>query len=233
MVLNIITPHLGVLFMKLFKECSICCDKGCSGKKKSKLLTKQDYFKKYIGPNFMIEGRYAQICTTLFVSLTYSSGMPILNACIFLFLLLTFYIDKFLFLRLYRIPPQFDLIISRVFLNVLFFAIFVHLCFGIWIYGNPYFLVDSTSNSSLDVVSEYLRDFINVNDNSYAAEIVNRLTTKHNALMVCFAIIVLLIIIFKFAFIEIFTVCFNKEVAKENKEFLEKTNIEVGAGKRG
>jgi hypothetical protein len=231
MILNIITPHLGYLLYKIYFDCKKCCDTGCDGDKKTKTQTKQEYFKLHIGPDFMVEGRYAQISTTLFVALMYSSGMPILYLCIFFFLLLTYWIDKILFLRYYRIPPQFDNFISNIFLNTVLFAILVHTLFGIWIYGNPYFLVDSSSSSSLDVVGQYLRKFIDIKSGSYAAEIVSRLTTRHNGLMICLALLILLVIILKISIGDLIAYLFFCGKEEHGDSLDEKDNVEIGTGK--
>jgi len=215
---------------KISKNILICLDKGCCCSKKTTSLTKEAYLKIHIGPQFIVEGRYAQICTTIFVCLFYSSGMPILYVSILLFMFITYWLDKWLFLRFYRIPPKYDLFISKVFLNFILFSILCHSAIGLWIYGNPLFLIDASSKTDLDSVGNYLRKFINFSKDSITIEIVNRITTNHNGLMICWVAISALILIFKLVIWDLITsVCCsdsNNDLALEDS-----LNIEIGAGK--
>ena len=194
MIINIITPHIAAIFSKIFKECKLCC---CKNNKIG--ITKQEYLKSNMGEDFFIEGRYAQLATTLFVALLYSSGMPILYLMIFGFILITILVDKFLVLRYYRLPKQFDVYITKVFINIVLICIVFHLLMGIWIYGNPYLLIDKSS-STLDSLGSYFSSFVSVKDDSYINQIAYRFSTKQNAVMLIFLILLVLGLIIKFIF---------------------------------
>lgn len=56
----------------------------------------EDYEEIYTGPEFLIEIRYSQIMTFFFITMIYSSGMPVLYITAFLQMLATYWVDKFL-----------------------------------------------------------------------------------------------------------------------------------------
>ncbi len=58
------------------------------------------------GPKFELAYRYAQVMSTLFVCLTFSTGMPLLNLVAALNFLACYCVDKFLFSNLYRTPQS-------------------------------------------------------------------------------------------------------------------------------
>jgi hypothetical protein len=96
MFINIFVPHLSAfmgVFLNFLKRCS---DGGCSGGKRTKKTNKKEYLDLYTGPNFGIDIRYAQLLTFIFVSLVYSSGIPILYFCVLLYLIITYFVDKYL-----------------------------------------------------------------------------------------------------------------------------------------
>lgn len=53
----------------------------------------------YLGPEFELETRYAQLMTTVIVCLGYSAGMPLLLPICAAHLLLTYWVDKIAFIR--------------------------------------------------------------------------------------------------------------------------------------
>jgi hypothetical protein len=57
-----------------------------------------------VGPEFGLEGRYAQVLTTLFVTLLFAGAMPVLLPFAALALALSFCVDKLAFFRYYCLP---------------------------------------------------------------------------------------------------------------------------------
>ncbi len=96
MLINMIVPHLTVIFGLLIKYLLRCCDSGCSCGKRTKKTLKNEYFELYVGPDFPIESRYAEMLTTIFVALVYSSGIPIMYFCILGYMTFTYLLDKLL-----------------------------------------------------------------------------------------------------------------------------------------
>ncbi len=200
MILNIITPHIAPLIFYLLANTKRCCDRNCCNKgKKTKKVTRQEYLNLYIGPNFDIGTRYSQMLSTIFVTLVYSSGMPILYICCCLFFILTYWVDKCLILKFYKNPPRIDLYISRLFDLIIIFAIIVHYGFGIWTYGDSSILTDN-SNTAIKAVSDWVKNLFTTND-SFAQEILKRITYSHNVICFAFLIIVFVYFIFKLFFV--------------------------------
>lgn len=96
MFINVFVPHLSAFMGVLLKFCKRCCDGGGSGGKRTKKTNRKEYLDLYTGPYFGIDIRYAQLLTFIFVSLLYSSGIPTLYICVFLYLIFTYFIDKYL-----------------------------------------------------------------------------------------------------------------------------------------
>lgn len=56
----------------------------------------------YIGPEFPMDIRLAQVCSTISITLMYSSGLPILFLFAFFSLMLTYWIDKYMLIWFYK-----------------------------------------------------------------------------------------------------------------------------------
>jgi hypothetical protein len=63
------------------------------------LSVAQDLEALYVGPAFELEGRYAQVLTTLFVTLLFAGAIPLLLPLAALALALSFWVDKLAFFR--------------------------------------------------------------------------------------------------------------------------------------
>jgi len=96
MILNILIPHVSALIQSLINLLFRCLDSGCSCGKKTKLFLKVDYLELYGGNQFPIDCRYSEILTTIFVTLIYSSGMPMLYVCVLFYFFLLYWVDKIL-----------------------------------------------------------------------------------------------------------------------------------------
>ena len=125
MIINVISPHVAFIISYISRLIKRSYDKNCSKKRKTKKLTTHEYLKLHIGPEFSIGTRYAQILSTIFIILFYSSGMPILYLCCFLFFTILYWIDKWMILRYYRTPPHMDLYMSKVFQLIILFSIII------------------------------------------------------------------------------------------------------------
>jgi hypothetical protein len=194
MLIYIFSPHVAPLLYYLIVKSKRICDAHCCTKgRRTKKITRKDYYKLYLGPNFDIGTRYSQILVTIFVVLIYSPGMPILYVCCFLFMFITYWVDKILLLRFYRKPPNIDLFVAELFDIMILFGMILHFAFAIWMYGNKGILY-SAPVKILDDIAEWIRYNIDAQDGSYAAEIVNRITLTHN--VICFIFLCVIVLIF-------------------------------------
>jgi hypothetical protein len=230
MILNIVTPHVSGYLAYLMNKISRCYDRCCSKNKYSSYLTKEEYFELYVGPDFSVGERYAQILNTIFIAFTLSSGMPILYICTFLFLFLTYWIDKFMILRFYKTPPQMDLYLSKMFELYIYILVIIHLCFGIWIYGNNAYFDEHVSDIGFiryfnDLINIQIKNFQEDDPNfktSFSFEIIRRMIKPHNIFMIIFLILVILYYLFSTIIIYVlkFILCtkyWKCEFNKKNK----------------
>lgn len=79
MFINVISVPIGILVAVLIKKVLRWCDRGCSSVyTKTKKKKQSQYEALYMGSDFILELRYAQILTNIFVCMTYSTGIPTL-----------------------------------------------------------------------------------------------------------------------------------------------------------
>lgn len=89
-----------------------------------------------IGPNFEMIPKYALALNTIFVTLFYCSGMPILLFFGAASLFLQYWVEKYLILRFYSRPPSYNHDINTITLRIMPVAIILHLAMGIYTYGS-------------------------------------------------------------------------------------------------
>ena len=82
--------------------------------------------------------RYAQVLSTIYVTLAYSSGMPLLYLLNFCILFVQYWVDKILVFNYYKKTPQFTRHLSRSVVNLLPWTLVLHALFGMMIYSYPY-----------------------------------------------------------------------------------------------
>ena len=97
MVINVVTPHIGAVFLTLSEGLKRCCDRSCSfNPKRTKKRVQEDYELAYMGPEFLIEVRYSQILSSFYIMMIHSSGMPVLYIIGTFQYLMTYWVDKLL-----------------------------------------------------------------------------------------------------------------------------------------
>jgi hypothetical protein len=89
-----------------------------------------------IGPSFEMIPKYALALNTIFVTLFYCSGMPILLFFGAASLFLQYWVEKYLILRFYCRPPSYNHDINTITLRIIPAAIIFHLAMGIYTYGS-------------------------------------------------------------------------------------------------
>ena len=94
----------------------------------------------YLGPPMPIEQKIClSFLTLIFVDLTYSATLPLMNF-ITLVNLVVFYIsDKYTLLYFYQKPPVINTALPQLVVNALIGAAFIHLGNGMWMFGNEAF----------------------------------------------------------------------------------------------
>ena len=84
-----------------------------------------------------LEELYAIMVNTIAVCITFSTGLPVLLPIACGFLVIFYWVQKFMLFRMYKTPPQIDLSLSQRMGAVLPFAIVAHLLIGSWVMSNP------------------------------------------------------------------------------------------------
>lgn len=87
-------------------------------------------------PEFNIAVRFALAINTVWCTMTYSAGMPILNLAALMYFVFAYFSDRFL-LRGSRNPPQYDTAPAMAAYWWCLYATVLHLGIAVWIYGNP------------------------------------------------------------------------------------------------
>ena len=87
----LITLDLGMNKYNLYKDRHNTCDR-----RRTKQLTQAGYEKVNTPPEFNFGTRYAHVVANIWITMTYSSGMPFVYIIQFFSLLITYWIDKYL-----------------------------------------------------------------------------------------------------------------------------------------
>lgn len=161
--------------------------------------------------------------------LIYSGGLPIMYPILFLNVLITYWMDKLLcnkilnlVVKYNRLPPRYDLSLSNKFLKSMVWAIFLHMCFSVWIYGN-----------TLYFTQDFIISSITANGKIDLYNIPARLLSKHNIILVGGLAAVLIFIIVKLFSIDyfiytIFCECCSSSTGKvESKPLVDALSIQA------
>lgn len=133
MTINIVLPHITPLLFTLFNSCARCYDRSCTcNRSRTRKLTQTELNLLQLGPELVLDERYAQAFNAIFVCMCYSIGMPLLLPILLVTMLVTYWVDKLLFALAYQTPPQFNPSLPRTFTSMLPVAAVIHLCIGAW-----------------------------------------------------------------------------------------------------
>lgn len=97
----------------------------------------QDLDSLYVGPAFSLEERYSAALTTLFVTLIFCAGMPLLLPVAALAMGVSLVADKLALFRLCRAPAPLDDKLARLTRELLPYAALLHLGFAAWAVTSP------------------------------------------------------------------------------------------------
>jgi hypothetical protein len=138
-------PHIFTILHSLWLFSRRCLDRSCScSTRKTRQLIQDDYEDLYTGPAFVLHVRYAQVLSTIFTTLTFSSGLPVLNILGMLTLLLQYGVDKCLIFNYYRKTPDFTKELSQSVVSLLPWAVGFHFLLGIVMYSAPLLWTSTT-----------------------------------------------------------------------------------------
>ena len=148
--------HLGFYLLNILRRFS---DSKYNNGITTKLTTKIDYEKLYLGPEFPFEGRYSIILVNLSLCLLYGSNCPVIYFFFVGFLIVTFVVDKFLMIYYYKKPPLYGNLLSMKMQNYFFFCVLLYVYGLFYNLSNPYLF----GNESIKYNFQYER--FNFEDN--------------------------------------------------------------------
>mmetsp|Transcript_7926 Transcript_7926/g.28180 ORF Transcript_7926/g.28180 Transcript_7926/m.28180 type:complete len:1141 (-) Transcript_7926:160-3582(-) len=142
MFINIFVPH-GAPLAKYFVLGP--CKRACL----SKLASNQPGLNAAFHPekfNIGVE-RYPFVLNTLFVTMAYYSGLPLLLPMAAFAFFLFYWIDKLLILKMFERPARFDDAIARLTADLLPIALLIHIGVSMWMLGESDVLKSAVMNS--------------------------------------------------------------------------------------
>ena len=155
MLLEIGAPHAIPMLQLAYFGIQRCLDRGCTcDKRKSKKLLQSEYEELYIGPEFLLDSRLAQIVAIVWVTFMYSSTLPILFPITVINFFIIFWVDKWLLLRFYKTPKNFDEQSILFSISEMQLAFIFHFIIGIIAYSNDRILSKSEAIGFLKTVVE-------------------------------------------------------------------------------
>eukprot|EP01052_Picozoa_sp_SAG31_P004711 SAG31_NODE_198_length_20656_cov_5.167291_16_plen_454_part_00 len=89
------------------------------------------------GPEFDMAACYGEAYLLIFVSLIYSTGLPILLFFACIGFTYKYFVDKYALLNLYRSPPMYGAQFAKTTETLFPVAILLHMAFGIWLLSAP------------------------------------------------------------------------------------------------
>jgi uncharacterized membrane protein YgcG len=131
MLLNVVVPHLGPLAQLLL----IGPAKTRVLLRLGKVVTQSQMDALYEGPDFHLDQRCPAVLSTVFVTMFYCSGCPILLPLCAAAMFTGFYVDKLLLFKLYRKPPQYNAALAHQMQRLMPWALVMHLGVAVWQYG--------------------------------------------------------------------------------------------------
>lgn len=164
MVTNMAAPHMPTLY-RYYKQrrrvvkYELNDVQGIDAPRKTDGIFCQDQLNEmYLGPEFHLHLRYAQILVAYFVCMMYGVGIPILMPIGALHFFITFWFDKIMFIRYYRLPPYYDESVSTQASNLLVPGVIVHLAVSGWMLSNGAIFSTKQNFETREAAEEYAGD---------------------------------------------------------------------------
>ncbi|KAF1778579.1 Anoctamin [Phytophthora cactorum] len=137
MILNSFSTHAYLLANYIMLKARRFVDRGYSfDHSLTKQDTQRDLEALYRGPKFDLAARYAQSLTSIFITYMFSAGMPLLHFIGFGAMFMTYWADKFTFLRIARSPPLYDSKLATAAGSLLPYAVLMHCLIAMWMFSN-------------------------------------------------------------------------------------------------
>lgn len=130
MLLNAVLPQLK-LFLHMFVLSPLMREL-----QRRSVRTQEQMNKLYAGPTFDIASRYPSLLNSVFVTMVFCGGSPILLFIAALSAAGTYWFDKLSLVHLYSVRTAYDEALGEVASGLLPWTLVLHLGFSTWMYGN-------------------------------------------------------------------------------------------------
>lgn len=144
------------------------------------------------GPEFNVVVVQSQVMTIIFLTLFFSSTMPLLYPLCFLFLVVMFYFSKFMILKICQRPTTYNERLIMYSYETIKWAVLIHMILSLVMFGNSTMLFNQTSTSNFDNQIYELPDIASLLENLKSGK------TPYFGLLVIFSVVTLAIVVIVF-----------------------------------
>ena len=152
--LNIVAPHTYHLIVAFYEKII-----NNDLVRRSRAFDQTQFNTLMLGPDFRLSIRYAQILAMMFLVLMYSSGLPIMYPIMFISLLVTYTMDKFMFLKICRRPPAYTTRFGEWSIYMLENAVLLHVIVAVWTFTSPRLFPRTFRESAIAIVESLQQRF--------------------------------------------------------------------------
>ena len=182
MLLEIVAPHVLPILQIIGYGGSRFWDRSCSrDQHKTKCELQSQYEQMYIGPEFMIDSRLAQIIACTWVTFMFSSSMPGLYLVTAINFFIIYWVDKYLLLRFYKSPKNYDETTIMYTISMLKWLFVMHFGMGLMMLSNKQILKGRSTELKDEI--EWYND-LQEGLLSGALELKGRFKTTHMVLFI-------------------------------------------------
>ncbi|KAG7385140.1 hypothetical protein PHYPSEUDO_001853 [Phytophthora pseudosyringae] len=146
--------------------------------KRRSIRTQTKMDKLYAGPTFDISQRYPMVLNSVFVTMVFCGGSPVLLFIGAVAAAGIYWFDKLSILYLYSVKTTYDEVLGEVTLQVLPWTLALHLGFSAWMYGNTDLLKGTMLDLPWLLKSVGLSSVVRDNPNATADQLYSILTDK-------------------------------------------------------
>lgn len=142
------------------------------------IRTQQQMNRLYAGPDFDMSVRYPMVLNSVFVTMMFAGGSPILLFIAALTSTATFWLDKMSLLHLYSVRTAYDEELGEVALRALPWTLALHFGFSAWMYGNTDLMKANLVDLRLVLKSVGLSSLVRANPNATSNDLYSLLLKK-------------------------------------------------------
>ena len=135
---TIFIPHIKPITEILVNKFRQFLDRGCTMNFHITTCTSQEELNQlYRAPPFLVEERYAHMLVVIYTSILWCGGIPLMIPLGLLNLITTYYVDKFMYIRVYEAPQENDEEVPLLTMDLLQLAAFFNLTLSIFAFTSP------------------------------------------------------------------------------------------------